>query len=503
MTESRRTFLARSGAAAFAALLPELVAAQPINELDLDPEANLFLSADFAPVVEELSLTDLRVEGTLPKELNGFFLRNGPNPQFRFKNNYHMFEGDGMIHAVHLENGKASYRNRWVRTAVWKKEHEAKKALYPSVLDPFDWNHAAKSILAGEMPAPNRGNTALVWHHGKLLALWEGGAPHEISLPALETVGEYNFGKKLSHNFTAHPKVDPTTGELVFYGYQPMQPYLQHSVADRSGRITHTTAVPLPRPTMIHDAAITRRHTVFLDTPALFDLSGALSGKPLLKWSPEHGARIGVLPRYAEGTAIKWFDIATCFVFHVFNAYEEGSEIVLHACRFDHYPAIADFSGRSKVKNGEWLLKDARSVAYMWRLNLDTGKVVERALDDASVEFPQVNQNLAGTKTRYGYCTTFTDIERCTFHKYDFETGTRKSHQLGKDRLHGEPIFVPREGAKAEDDGYLLALSYDRVKRHSELVVIRGNDFDSEPVARVVIPCRVPLGFHAAWAPLS
>jgi carotenoid cleavage dioxygenase len=309
--------------------------------------------------------------------------------------------------------------------------------------------------------------------------------------------------KKLSHNFTAHPKIDPATGEMIFYGYQPMQPYLQHSVADRSGRIMHTTAVPLPRPTMIHDAAITPRHTVFLDTPALFDLTGAFSGKPLLQWSPELGARIGILPRYAEGSAIKWFDIKTCFVFHVFNAYEEASEIVLHACRFDHYPVIADLSGRSKVKNAEWLLKDARSVAYMWRLNLETGKVTERALDDASVEFPQVNQSLAGTKTRYGYCTTFTDIESCTFHKYDFETGGRVSHQLGKDRLHGEPIFVPREGARAEDEGYVLALSYDRAKQRSELVVIRGDGFDSAPVARVVIPRRIPLGFHAAWAPLG
>jgi carotenoid cleavage dioxygenase len=254
---------------------------------------------------------------------------------------------------------------------------------------------------------------------------------------------------------------------------------------------------------MIHDAAITSRHTVFLDTPAMFDLAGGLSGKPYLKWAPEYGARIGVLPRYAEGTAIKWFDIKTCFVFHVFNAYEVENEIVLHACRFDHYPAIADFSGRSKVKNADWLVKDAHSVAYTWRLNLDTGKVTERALDDISVEMPQVDQSRTGTKTRYGYATAILDMERCTFHKYDFETGRRVSHRLGDERVPGEAIFVPREGATAEDDGYLLALSYDRVKRHSELVVIAADDFESVPVARVLIPRRIPMGFHAAWAPIS
>lgn len=502
MLESRRTFLASSAAALGWWVLPRTTFGQLLDERQWDPDDNLFLIGDFEPVCEESTIADLHVEGKLPKDLNGFFLRNGPNPQFPPKNNYHLFEGDGMVHGVHLEDGKASYRNRYVRTAAWKKEHAAGKSLYPSVLDPIDWKHTAQSILSGELPVPNRANTAFVWHHGKLLALWEGGVPHEISLPELGTVGEYTFAKQLSHNFTAHPKVDPETGELIFFGYQAIPPYLQHSVADASGRITHTTSVPIERPTMFHDAAITKGHTVFIDTPALIDFTGPLRGEPFFKWSPEHGARIGVLPRYAEGRAIKWFDVAPCFVFHVFNAHEEESEIVLHACRFRTYPALVDLSGRSKVKNLERLLKDALAVAFTWRLNLDSGKVTETPLDDISTEFPQVNQSLTGRKTRYGYCTAITDIQRCTYHKYDFDSATRTSHRLGKDRVTGEALFVPREDPKTEDDGYVLALSYDRVKGHTELVIIPADDFASPPLARVIIPRRIPAGFHAAWVPM-
>jgi len=497
-TLTRRTFLASSvlGVGAMATL--RLASGQPEEKANTE---NLFLLGDFKSVCEESTITELRVVGKLPKELNGFFVRNGPNPQFRPQNNYHLFEGDGMIHGVHLEEGKASYRNRYVRTSAWKKENAAGKSLFPSILDPVDWKRLQQTLVAGEPPVPNRANTSLIWHHGKLLALWEGGWPHEITLPEFNTVGRYSFARKLSHNFTAHPKIDSSTGELIFFGYQPIEPFLQHSVADREGRIIHTTPIRLPKPVMIHDAAITTNYTVFLDTPALFDLTGLVRAEPLLKWAPENGARIGVLRRFANGETIKWFDIDTCFVFHVFNAYEQGDEIVLHACRYTRFPTIVDFSGRSTTKNLDKLLDDARAVAFTWRLNMTTGKVIESALDDVGTEFPQVDQSRTGRPTRYGYCTGHTNIESLNFYKYDFETGNRVAHQLGENRVVGEGIFVRRENGKREDEGYLLALSYDRVRGHSELVVIPTDDFASEPLARVIIPRRIPFGFHAAWIP--
>ena len=180
---------------------------------------NLFLQDNFAPVREEITADNLKVVGQLPADMDGMFVRNGPNPQFPPRLNYHWFEGDGMLHGVRIQDGKASYRNRWVRTAAWQKANRSGKAIYPSVMDPPDVKLLLEQFLKGEMPYPNVANTALVWHHGKLLALWEGGPPHEIKAPSLETVGPYNFGAKLKHAFTAHPKVDPKTGELMFFGW--------------------------------------------------------------------------------------------------------------------------------------------------------------------------------------------------------------------------------------------------------------------------------------------
>lgn len=500
MPSTRREFLTSSAIGLASLSMHSLARGQ---DQQAAPEENLFLAGDFAPVREESTIDNLEVVGKLPKELNGFFVRNGPNPQFQPRNRYHLFEGDGMLHGVRLEEGKASYRSRYVRTAAWKKEHDAGKVLFPSVLDPADWNQLLQSLVAGEPPVPNRANTALIWHHGKLLALWEGGRPHEIQLPELDTIGQYSFAGQLSHNFTAHPKIDPSTGELIFFGYQPVAPFLQHSVADREGKILHTTTVPLPKPVMVHDAAITTRYTIFLDTPALFDFTGAAQGQPFLKWVPDNGTRIGVLPRFAAGDRIKWFEVETCFVFHVFNAYEQGDEVVLHACRYPKYPAIADFSGRSTTKNVSLLLEDATAVAFTWRFNMNSGKVAEAALDDLGTEFPQVDQSRTGRPTRYGYCTGHTNIESLMFYKYDFQTGQRAAHNLGKGRVAGEGLFVRRENAQNEDDGYFVALSFDRANERSELVVIPTDDFSNEPIARVIIPRRIPFGFHAVWIPAA
>ncbi len=508
MALTRRRFLQSTTAGLVPLVAPGLAPGQ--QEDHGSGAKNFFLTGDFAPVREEATIARLQVVGKLPKDLNGFFIRNGPNAQFAPLNLYHIFEGDGMLHGVQLDEGKASYRNRYVQTSAWKKEQAAGKALFPSILDPVDWARLQQALISGEPPVPNRANTALLWHHGKLLALWEGGRPHEITLPDLGTVGEYTFAGKLPHNFTAHPKIDPRTGELIFFGYQPFQPHLQHSVADKTGTIKHTTPVPLPRPVMMHDAAITANYTVFIDTPVLFDLTGIVRGQPFLKWAPEHGARLGVLPRYSAGDTVKWFEMETCFVFHVFNAYEQEGDIVVHACRYKKYPSMLDFPSASQgsrlsqgLDNLPDLLKDSTAVAYTWRLNPHTGRVREMAHDDVGTEFPQVNQRRVGLPTRYGYCMGHTDLESLKLYKYDFETGQRTTHLIGKDRVAGEALFVPRDNAQSEDDGYLVTLTCHRADQQSELVVMSARDLTAEPLARVIIPKRIPFGFHATWIPAT
>jgi carotenoid cleavage dioxygenase len=423
------------------------------------------------------------------------YVRNGPNPQFPPQGGYHWFEGDGMLHGVRLRDGKASYRNRWVRTAAWSAEHKAGMALYPSFLDP-----PSKKVGLGTLPPSNKANTALVWHDGKLLALWEAGEPHVIAVPSLDTVGPHKYDGKLKHPFTAHPKVDPTTGEMFFFGYNVMmKPFVQYSVVDAKGKITRTTPIELPRGVMMHDFAVSQQHTIFMDLPETFSLERAVKGQPPFLFEPKLGARLGVLPRYGEGKEIKWFTIDPCYVFHTLNAYDDGDEVVLLACRMKEFPTGLDFTAAPHPSDNGLGPIGAQPFLYRWRLNLKTGAVKEGPLDDVSTEFPRIHEGLTGTPTRYGYLARAGGELFDGLLKYDLTKGTREQHALGKGRSCGEAVFVPRQAAKTEDDGWLLTFVHDAASGKGELLVVDAREIKGPPVARVHLPARVPFGFHGLW----
>lgn len=443
-----------------------------------------FLRGNFAPVQEEITADNLQVIGTLPPEMDGMFVRNGPNPQFPPLGNYHWFFGDGMLHGVRVQGGKASYRNRYVRTARWLEEHAAGKALYDTFQAPPEKR--------------NRANTALVWHAGQLLALYEGGPPHRITVPELDTLGLYTFGDKLAHPFTAHPKLDPATGALLCFGYSVMtQPYLQYSVINAQGDIVSTTPIDLPRPIMMHDFAITPRYTLFMDLPMVFTINAGLR----LQFAPDLGARVGILPRHGTGDTIKWFAVSPCWVFHTLNAYEDGDEVVLLACRSKQYPEVIGFAPRTSAHPTDGKASAAANAPflYRWRFNLQTGGTTEGPLDDIPTEFPRIHEALTGKSTRFGYCGRSGGEMFDGLIKYDLEKGTSAHHPHGQGRMGGEGVFVPRPDATGEDDGWLMTYVHDAVSGTSELVVVEARDFRSPPVARVLLPVRVPYGFHGSW----
>lgn len=443
-----------------------------------------FLSGNYAPVTEERTDLNLEVVGKLPPELEGMFLRNGPNPHFAPMNRYHWFDGDGMIHGIQLENGVASYRNRYVHTRGFELEAKAGHALYPSITEaPF-----TSKAPRGEARMKNTANTAFVQHGGKLMALWEGGNPTVVTAPALETVGEYNFNGALRHGFTAHPKVDPVTGELMTYGYRMEKaPYVSYSVFDAQHRLKHTMDLTVPKPLMMHDFAITERYTIFMDLPEIFNLWRVFTGKSPLVYQPELGARLGVMPRLGSNADVKWFDIDPCYVFHVLASWEEGAEIVLVACRYPRFPEFLEGESMAAVAS-------AFASLYEWRINLATGKVKGTELDDQPSEFPQIHQALMGRKVRYGYTLGRQGSELV---KYDLQTGnSQRVPMVGKS---SEPLFVPHPNAQQEDDGWVASLAYNAETNKSELCILDASSFDAEPVARVLLPQRVPFGFHAAW----
>ncbi len=449
-----------------------------------------FLSGNFFPVHKETEHAKLKVVGAIPAELDGLFVRNGPNPQFPPKGNYHWFDGDGMLHAVRLREGAATYRNRYVQTAGFETERKAGRALFGGILDKPD----LKKVAAGESPFKNAANTSLVWHAGKLLAQWEGGEPHAIRVPTLETAGLHSFKGKLKHAWSAHPKVDPSSGEMIGYGYDIKPPFVSFSVVNAKGELVRTTPVDLKRPTMIHDFAITTNYLIFPEQPQTFDFKRAIAGQSPWYFDEKLPTRLGLIARKGE-TPARWFEAKPGFFFHTLSAHEDGDTVVLHACRFPRFPSELGFGDTPANKEPN------KSVLYRWVMNLKRGTLTEGPIDDQATEFPRMNESRTGMKHRFGYCGEEGGDLFSAYRKFDLDKGTVIRHELGKGRTGGEAIFVPRSEATMEDDGWLITFVFDQANEKSELLILECQDFTAKPVARVLLPVRVPYGFHGTWIP--
>lgn len=427
-----------------------------------------YLSGYLAPVPDEMDAHDLPVTGALPRELTGRYFRNGPNP-LPGQDPGHWFLGPGMIHGIRLRDGRAEwYRNRWVRTA----ELEGVSYIRPDF-----------SIDRTAVPA----NTHVVPHGDRILALVESGLPYEVTAE-LDTVGPCDFGGRLTTAMTAHPKQDPETGNLHFFGYGALPPYLTYHVLDAAGELVDSREIAVAGPTMMHDFAITSRHVIWLDLPVVFD--AALIGRERIpyRWDDGHGARLGVMPR--DGAArVRWFDVDPCFVFHVGNAYEDtAGAVVLDAIRYD----AAGFRTVWSRLGGGANLDRTRAQLYRWRLDPANGTRQEEPLDDRGVEFPTHNNNRTGRPNRHLYT-----VGDHTIVKYDTGTGSATVHRLGAEQRPGEAVFVPAGDPSAEDEGWLLSIVTDPAG--SVLLVLDAADLAR--VASVGLPRRVPAGFHGSWIP--
>ncbi len=471
-------------------------------QVKIEEATNPFLSGNYAPVLEEHVTPCLEIEGEIPKDLKGSFLRIGPNPVFvPDVATYHIFDGDGMIHAVQFDDGKATYRNRFVDTEGLRLERAKGTWIWKGMASMGD---LVKGIAPpAEGMFKNTANTAMVYHNNTLYALMEAAPPHAIQLPDLATIGEHTFGGKLSHPFTAHPKVDAVTGEMMTFGYSPFEPFLTYSVVDAKGEIVHTTPITMPKGVMMHDCAITEHHTVFLDMPITFDLSRAMKGGLMLDWEPENGSRLGVVPRFGKDADVRWFDVAVSMVFHVSNAWEEGDEIVVQGSR----SLRTDVSRATEMADKQEADTDQLGQLYEWRLNMKTGGVKEGYLDtEHFCDFTRINDDLCGRKTRFTYAARFDPAHGAMFNaalKHDGETGKIQVHELGAGRWGGEGVFAKRTGATSEDDGYVVQFVWDENREQSECLIIDAQNFDGAPVAKIRIPHRVPFGFHAGWVPAA
>ncbi len=451
-------------------------------------DQNPYLHGLYAPVEKEVAADRLDVIGEIPRDLHGGYFRNGPNPRTPPTGMHHWFDGDGMIHGIWFENGKARYANRYVATQDFKANGAS----------------TLGGIFELSQDAPGRtvhyrdtANTDLVYYNGRLLALWYiSGQPVAVDASTLETIRTETFDGKLPNNVSAHSKVDPETGEFVFFDYALYEPKMWTGTVSAAGELTRFQEIDLPGPRLPHDMGMTENYVILHDLPVVFT-EQAIRNRMWQIHVADQPTRFGVVPR--AGGAPTWFEFPACYVYHVINAWEEGDEVVMAACKmvpnglrpdpkYGPYAAMADVLA-------------LRAQPFLWRMNMKTGAGREEQIDDALSEFPVVNAALTGRKTKYSYHVIFDDCIEQRFSglvKYDLETGAATRHDFPQGVFGSEPAFAPRLGAKDEDDGYLITFATD-LDGASEAHIIDARTL-SVPLARIKLPQRVPAGFHGVWA---
>jgi carotenoid cleavage dioxygenase len=463
----------------------------PAQPRPLQYEVNPYLEGPYEAVHEERTVPLKVLEGTLPDDLHGVYVRNGPNPQHHPIGRYHWFDGDGMVHAVHFDGRTATYRNRWVRTDGFVQERDAGGPLFQGILEPF-----------GPDGEKDTANTDVVFHRDRLLALWyRCGKPHAMDPVTLDDLGADDFGGTLQSEMSAHAKVDEATGELLFFDYGITPPYLRYGVIGPDGTLTHFTGIDIPGPRLPHDMAITERFSVLMDLPLYAEPEAAKAGRHKLFFDREMPARFAVVPRYGGAADVRWFEAAPCYIYHVINAWEEGSEVVMDVCRVKQPRAVRKEDGPLAA-----LLTYLRLDAHIhrYRFDLATGRTREQVVDDDNTEFPSIRQDLMGRRTSTAYTMHISPEKTLLFdglQKYDVERGEAETYWFGEGRWGSEAPFAPRPGSTAEDDGHLVSYVYDEREGSSEIHVLDAAAVSAGPVCRLGLPFRVPLGFHATWIP--
>lgn len=464
----------------------------------VDMTAHPYLSGRFAPAGCERDVADLRIEGSLPPDLDGAFMRNGPNPRFPPLGSYtYPMEGDGMIHAVWISGGRARYRNRWVRTSGLLAEERAGRALYGGIMKPAFVDPA---LLGADRdpgwPVKLDPFINIIRHAGHYLALAEGIPPYELT-PELATLGRFDFGGQLPLGICAHPRRDPVTGELVVFRYDSDPPYLTWATVAPDGTVIQpATEVPrLEQPAMVHDFAITEHYAVFVIGPAIIHAEALAGSGAVVRWQPGLGTRIVVVPRSGPGTpAIAETD--PFWAWHLANAYEDGTRVV------------TDFPWRERLtlaEGGGLAGSGQQPAGRLARLTVDPARGTADLVHvgSADAEFPRIDDRLTGREHRYltgcgrsgrpGLAAG--EYDRLV--RYDMATGESVRYDTGA--AIGEAVFVPRAGATGELDGYYLCFGRSLADDTSWLYVWDAADFPGPPRARAAIPAPVPNGMHANW----
>ena len=460
-----------------------------------------YLSGAWSPGFSEYNATGMEVIGEIPCDIDGVYVRNTENQIHEAIGRYHPFDGDGMIHAISIVDGKAEYRNRFVRTKGFEAEQVAGKSLWAGLVE-----HPERSTRPGwgaQEWLKDSSSTDVIVHAGQILStFYQCGEGYRLDPYTLEQYGTESWVPE--RGISAHTKLDVATGELIFFNYSKHAPHYHYGVVGADNCLKHYIPIEVPGPRLPHDIAITENYTIVNDLPLFWDPEALRRGVHAVRFFPDIASRFGIIPRYGAPDSIRWFEAEPTYVLHWTNAYEEGDEIVLDGYFQEHpepanHPAAPPGYERMMAYLDQELL-GAR--LHRWRFNMKTGETREQRLDDRTLEFGVINQEYGGRPYRYVYSAIpkpgwFLFDGLC---KHDVDSGRSWSMSFGEERYGSEAGFAPRVDAQGEDDGYLVSFVTDLIEDRSECVIVDATDIESGPVARIILPGRISSGTHATWA---
>ncbi|CAF2148544.1 unnamed protein product [Brassica napus] len=485
----------------------------PPSRPSVDPKH--VLSDNFAPVLDELPPTECQIiHGSLPPSLNGAYIRNGPNPQFLPRGPYHLFDGDGMLHAIRIRDGKATLCSRYVKTYKYNVEKQTGTPVIPNVFSGFNGVPASMArgaltafrVLAGQFNPINGiglANTSLAFFCNRLFALGESDLPYAVRLTEsgdIVTIGRHDFDGKLAMSMTAHPKTDPETGETFAFRYGPVPPFLTFFRFDSTGNKRKDVPVfSMTSPSFLHDFAITSRYAIFSEIQIRMRMDSMLEGGSPVGADNGKTPRLGVIPRYAEGESeMKWFEVPGFNIIHAINAWDEddGDTIVLIA------PNIMS------IEHTLERMELVHALVEKVKIDLVTGIVTRHPISARNLDFAVINPAFVGRRSRYVYAAIGDPMPKISgVVKLDVTRGDRDDctvarRMYGPGCYGGEPFFVARDPGDPEaeeDDGYVVTYVHDEVAGESKFLVMDAKSPELEVVAAVRLPRRVPYGFHGLF----
>lgn len=456
------------------------------------------------PQTREWTATDMHVEGEIPTDLNGVYLRNTENPLVPAVERYHPFDGDGMIHAISFREGVAEYRNRMIRTEGLLTEMAAGSAQWSGLAE-SPLKAAREDGWGARTRMKDASSTDVVVHNGRALtSFYQCGELYQLDPFTLNDEGRATWNDAFpSAGVSAHTKIDEATGELLFFNYETTYPYMHYGVVDKTGNLAHYTPVPLPGPRLPHDMTFTENYSILNDCPLFWNEDLIPRGIYATQFHKDMPTRLGVIPRYGTEKDIKWFECDATYVLHWINAYEEGDEIIIDGYfQFDPSPSVAPDATLEQRMFRFLDLFALQSKPYRWRLNMKTGAVNEGPLSDTVTEFGMINPFIAGKKYDWVYSVIPADgwfgFEGLI--KHNVQTGSEERFKLPDGVYASETVFAPRPNATSEDDGYLITFTMDVPNDQSHCEIFDALNLSSGPIARIRLPERICSGTHATWA---